>query len=120
VAILTGLSACQVVGPSSIQAGTSKEETFANIVRVYDREPTTFVDVNQVSATVQFQGVAPGGVTNIGLTEPGGANLSLQYQKRPRVQYQPLSGAALIAQLATPIAAALESQPLPRDPRQSG
>jgi hypothetical protein len=113
VAILTALSACQFVGPSSIRAGrldyneviqrTSKEQTFANIVRVYDHEPTTFVDVNQVSATVQFQGVAMGGVTNIGLTKAGSANLSLQYQESPTVQYQPLSGAALIAQLATPI-----------------
>jgi hypothetical protein len=80
-----------------------KEQTFADIVRVYDHEPTSFVDVNQVSATVQFQGIAMGGVTNIGLTKAGSANLSLQYQESPTIQYQPLSGAALIAQLATPI-----------------
>jgi hypothetical protein len=111
--ILTATSGCQFVGPSSIQAGrlnyneviqrTSKEQTFTNIVRVYNREPTSFVEVNQISATVQFQGVAMGGVTNIGLTQPGSANLSLQYQESPTIQYQPLSGAALIAQLGTPI-----------------
>jgi hypothetical protein len=107
------LTACQLVGPSSIQLGrltynevieqTGKEQTFANIIRVFNHEPTTFVDVSQISATVQFQGIAMGGVTNIGGTSVGNANLSLQYQESPTIQYQPLSGQALIAQLITPI-----------------
>lgn len=111
--LLAPLFGCQFLGPSSMQAGrlsyneviqrTSKVQVFSNIVRVKNHEPTTFLDVVQINAGVLAQGVAMGGVTNIGLTRPGSANLSLEYQETPTIQYQPLSGAALISQIATPI-----------------
>ena len=122
---LTLLNACQMVGPVSIDQGrdrynhiietTSKEQTFANILRVYRREPTLFMDVIEVDATTTLSGTANGAVTNIGAKagtsggtlagQTGGAGGGVIYSKSPVVRYQPLLGQALVAQLATPVSA---------------
>jgi hypothetical protein len=107
------LLGCQVFGPNAIQAGrlsyneviqrTSMVQTLANIIRVKNAEPTSFLDITQINAGVLAQGIGVGGVTNIGLNKLGSANLSLEYQEAPTIQYQPLTGAALISQLSTPV-----------------
>jgi hypothetical protein len=117
---------CQSVGPIAIDQGrhrynhiiqeTSKEQTFANIIRVHYREPTTFMDVTEVDATTTFSGTATGGLTNIGATaglrstsagtingEIGNIGGGVTYTESPLVRYQPLLGQALVGQLATPI-----------------
>jgi hypothetical protein len=121
--LIFSLMGCQTVGPTSISIGrmsyneviqqTSKQQTFANIVRVRHSEPTSFIDINQISAGVTFQGTVMGGAANIGAKagtsggtlsgRTGSANISLQYTENPVVQYQPLTGQALISQIATPI-----------------
>jgi hypothetical protein len=64
-----------MVGPIAIDQGrarynniiqsTAKEQTFANIVRVYHHEPTAFMDVTEVDATTTLAGSANGVLTNI-------------------------------------------------------
>ena len=118
-----GLSACAVIGPSSIESGrssyneavemTSRQQLLMNIVRVSKNEPPLFLDVNEIDAAVQLQATATGAVTNIG-ARPGtsGGTLAgrvgsfgagVQYDESPTVRYQPLQGAALIAQISSPI-----------------
>jgi hypothetical protein len=126
IAVATALPllvGCQRLGPSSIAMGrmnyneviqnTSKQQTFANIVRVSNNEPTSFIDVSQISASVSFQGTLMGGAAAIGAKagnsggtlagRTGSASIGLQYTENPTIQYQPLTGQALISQIATPI-----------------
>jgi hypothetical protein len=117
------LGACQMVGPIAIDQGrdrynhiiesTSKEQTFANILRVYHHEPTLFMDVTEVDATTTFSGAASGAVTNIGAKagtsggtlagQTGSAAGGVTYSESPLIRYQPLLGQSLVAQLATPV-----------------
>jgi hypothetical protein len=113
--LLVPLLACQLIGPGSIQVGrlnyneviqeTNKKQTFANIIRVRHHEPTTFVDVTQISASVLGQATLAGAVAGIGTVANGSAAVGLEYQESPTIQYQPLLGAALVTQLVTPITA---------------
>lgn len=117
------LGGCQYVGPIAIDQGrdrynhiiesTSKEQTFANILRVYYHEPTLFMDVTEVDATTTMSGAASGAITNIGARagnsggtlagQTGGFNTGVTYSESPLIRYQPLLGQALVAQLATPV-----------------
>jgi hypothetical protein len=119
---------CQYVGPISIDQGrdryngviqaTSKEQTFSNIIRVHNNEPTSFMDVSEVDATTMLSGTVAGGASNIGAiagtksttagtisgavgTVSGGAT----YTEQPLIRYVPLLGQALVAQLVTPVSA---------------
>jgi hypothetical protein len=119
---------CQYVGPISIDQGrdryngviqaTSKEQTFSNIIRVHNNEPTSFMDVSEVDATTTLSGSVAGGASNIGAiagikstsagtisgtvgTVSGGAT----YTEQPLIRYVPLLGQALVAQLVTPVSA---------------
>ena len=75
-ATLSVVSGCQYVGPIAIDQGrdryngviqaTSKEQTFSNIIRVRNHEPTSFMDVSEVDATTTLSGNVAGGVNNIG------------------------------------------------------
>jgi hypothetical protein len=117
------LGGCQYVGPVAIDQGrarynhiieaTSKEQTFANILRVYHHEPTLFMDVSEVDATTTFSGAASGAITNIGAKQgtsggtlagqTGGFSTGVTYSESPLIRYQPLLGQSLVAQLATPV-----------------
>jgi hypothetical protein len=112
-----------MIGPVAIDQGrgsynnviqsTSKDMTFANILRVYHHEPTSFMDVTEVDATTTFSGTVNGGVAGIGARSgTSGGTLAGQvesvaggatYSESPLVRYQPLLGQALVAQLATPV-----------------
>jgi hypothetical protein len=117
---------CQSVGPIAIDQGrerynhiiqqTSKEQTFANIIRVKHHEPTTFMDVTEVDASTTVSGSVSGGLTNMGAipgtrsTTAGTINGTLgnvgggvTYTEAPLIRYQPLLGQALVGQLATPV-----------------
>jgi hypothetical protein len=120
---LTLFGGCQYVGPIAIDQGrdrynhtiesTSKEQTFANILRVYHHEPTLFMDVTEVDASTTLSGAATGGAANIGARAgTSGGTLAGQteavaggvtYSESPLIRYQPLLGQALVVQLATPV-----------------
>jgi hypothetical protein len=117
------LCSCGVVGPESIKLGrtfyndvihqTSSDQLLLNLVRIHNHEMPLFMDVTEVDATVQIQATATGGSTQIG-AKPGLTSGTLagqvsnvaggvQYTEAPTIRYQPLQGAALIAQLNYPI-----------------
>jgi hypothetical protein len=92
---------------------TSETETLANIVRVKKNEPTTFVQIPQISPEVGRRSSLLGGLTGIGLGlgpgrlagATGSANLDLESRMSSTLQYQPLIGQAQVSQLITPITA---------------
>ena len=117
------LAACQLIGPGAIGSGrdryngiiqtTSMQQTMSNIVRVYNHEPTFFMDVTEVDATSSIGGSLMGAATNIGAKagtsgatiagRVGAAQGTVQYSETPTIRYQPLLGQALVAQLVTPV-----------------
>jgi hypothetical protein len=118
------LTGCNVVGPATVRGSrdsyndaihdTTKEQAFLNIVRVERNDTMFFMDVTEVDATVQMEGQATTSLlfpqafmrSTAGPFSPGhdyGLNGLFQYQESPTIRYQPLSGNALIAQLASPI-----------------
>jgi hypothetical protein len=125
VVFATAVAGCNLLGPNSIDQGrdrynsaihsTSMEQTMSNIVRVYQNEPTTFMDVSEVDATMNFGGSLQGAATAIGATatkstsagtlsgQVGSATGTVQYSETPTVRYLPLLGQPLVAQMVTPV-----------------
>lgn len=123
VGTLSLFSGCQQLGPIAIEQGrdrynhtiesTAKEQTLANIIRVYHHEPTLFMDVTEIDATTTVSGNASGGATGIGARagtsggtlagEVGSFSTGVTYSESPLIRYQPLLGQALVVQLATPV-----------------
>jgi len=120
------LASCQSVGPIAIDAGrdrynsiiqsTSKEQTLSNIIRVFNHEPTSFMDVSEVDATTSFSGNVSGGLSNIGAIagikstsagtiagRVGSVTGGVTYSEAPIIRYTPLLGQSLVAQLITPV-----------------
>ncbi len=102
---------------NSIIQSTSKVQTLSNVVRVYNHEPITVMDVTEVDAAQSVTGGVSGGISNIGaLWNPkttagtaagrvGAVSGNAQYSEIPTIRYQPLLGQALVAQLVTPVSA---------------
>ncbi len=130
---------CQQLGPLALEQGrgkynekiqiTSREQLFANIIRVANSEPPLFMDVSEVDAAELVQSTLNGGVGGIGTllglqgagpsvptsatagslstkvvpNQAGNAAGSIEYQESPTIRYLPLSGQPLIQQISTPI-----------------
>lgn len=121
----SGIAGCSTVGITSINQGrtpyneviqdTAKEQTLLNIVRVSNGESPLFLDVSEVDQATTVVGSLTGGPSGIGASPGfnstagtvagliGSATGSASYQEAPTVRYIPLSGQALIAQVATPL-----------------
>jgi hypothetical protein len=122
------LAACQVVGPNAIRQGnlrynaaiadTQKQEVFMNLVRVRDDQPTYFMDIIEVDATVVSSASVTGNANGLSTNEerlaPNNRNAALAtlggtiggtltYSESPLIRYQPLQGSALIQQIVMPI-----------------
>jgi hypothetical protein len=129
----------QRFGPDALEQGrqryndtiheTSRQQVFANIIRVAYNEAPLFMDVTEVDAAELIQGTLSGGESGIGGlsalqgtgpavptstsagalltrvvgTRVGSAAGTVGYQESPTIRYQPLSGNALIQQISTPI-----------------
>lgn len=124
---LSVLGACQAIGPFAIDQGrdrynniiqsTSKEQTLSNVIRVYNHEPISVMEVTEVDAAQSISGGVNGALTNIGATatkstsagtlagQVGAVTANGQYSEIPTIRYQPLLGQALVAQLVTPVSA---------------
>ena len=125
---LSLVSGCQYVGPIAIDQGrdryngviqaTSKEQTFSNIIRVRNHEPTSFMDVSEVDATTTLSGNVSGAISNIGAVagtkstsagtisgQVGAVSGGAVYTEQPLIRYTPLLGQALVAQMVTPVSA---------------
>jgi hypothetical protein len=119
------LSGCGTLGPNSIKLGrisyndvihqTSGDQLLLNLVRIHNHEIPLFMEITEVDASVQVQTTITGGTTGIG-AHPGTGTTAgtlagqvssiaggAQYTETPTIRYQPLQGAALIAQLNSPI-----------------
>jgi hypothetical protein len=113
------LPGCQTWGPRAIRYGrpdynevihlTSQQQLMLNILRVANHEPTLIVDVQQINASVLFQGSLNAQISGIGTSrrsgyESGTVGLgTLEYQEAPTIQYTPLIGQALVAQITRPL-----------------
>jgi hypothetical protein len=130
VAVAAGfaLAGCQEVGPNSIRQGnlrynaaiadTQKQEVFMNLVRVHDDQPTYFMDIIEVDATVTAAASVTANTTGMTTNEEkippnnkngamasfgGTVGGTLTYSESPLIRYQPLQGSALIQQIVAPI-----------------
>jgi hypothetical protein len=122
-ATLSVFGGCQAVGPIAIDVGrdrynniiqsTSKQQAFANIIRVHNNEPTSFVDVTEVDASQTFTGTVSGSVTGIGARagtsggtlagQVGSVTPGVSYSENPIIRYVPLVGQGLVEQTVAPI-----------------
>jgi len=129
---ILGTTGCSFVGPEAVRNGrpdyndaihyTAKQQALLNIVRVHFNDTTFFMDISEVDASLQYQGNASAGVSlpqafaksslntaGNGATWYAGHDYNIgggvQYMESPTIRFQPLSGAALIAQVSTPITA---------------
>src|SRR5271165_3325463 len=129
--VSVGLTACQHLGPWALEQGrerynekihmTSRDQLFANIIRVAYSENPLFMDVSEVDAAELIQGTASGGATGLGglsglanegptvqfgngsgsirsktvSGNAGSVSGSFEYQESPTIRYFPLSGQAL-------------------------
>ena len=116
--ILSVFGGCQMVGPIAIDAGrdrynsiiqsTTKQQAFANIIRVHNNEPTSFMDVTEVDATQTFTGTLSGTASGIG-SKPGtygtlgSVSPGVSYSEAPLIRYVPLVGQGLVEQLVAPV-----------------
>jgi hypothetical protein len=117
------LAGCALIGPAAVEngrntyneavAGTARQQTLINMVRVHRNENPVFVDIPEIDASSQLQMNATGAITNIG-SHAGttGATLEgkagaftggIQYQEAPTIRYQPVQGQALFTQISAPI-----------------
>jgi hypothetical protein len=122
-ATLSAFGGCQAVGPIAIDVGrdrynniiqsTSKQQAFANIIRVHNNEPTSFVDVTEVDASQTFTGTVSGSVTGIGARagtsggtlagQVGSVTPGVSYSENPIIRYVPLVGQGLVEQTVAPV-----------------
>lgn len=116
------------VGQRAIQEGrrdfnnviqnTAEQQLFLNLVRVHDNHTPFFMDVSEVDDSVSLSGNLTGGPSGLGAPAVlivGGKNVgagsgvsstvtgTATYSDSPTVRYIPLTGSALVSQMATPI-----------------
>jgi hypothetical protein len=95
---------------------TTQEQALLNVIRARNNEPTFFMDVNEVTLALQYQGSATAMLNYPAahsLTSSGaipyspGHDYSLsgtyQIQETPTIYYIPVQGQALVQQVLTPI-----------------
>ena len=111
------LSACQWVGPESIEEGrrryndaiqdTTADQLLTNIIRVYFNKVPYRLEVGQIVSGTTATGSLGGSITGLGgktgsLTY-GTLTPMLSYSEQPSVTYQPLSGQALVQEFTNPV-----------------
>lgn len=93
---------------------TTQAQLLRNVVRVKNNKPPLFMDVAEVDAALSFSGGLSATLSGLGIGKKGGPfrqgsltsetiELSVGYAENPTIRYFPLSGQALVHQLATPI-----------------
>jgi hypothetical protein len=113
---LLALTACQTVGPRSLQYGrgqynvaiqrTNGEQILLNLVRLRYRDAPLFLDVTSISSSLSLElGSEVGGVAGPvaaggGVVTPSGR---VNYTERPTITYAPLQGQRFGQQFLSPL-----------------
>jgi len=108
------LGSCTRIGVTSIVAErqdyneainyTSTQQTMANIVRSYNRESPTFLNVSDITSSKSLGANLSGGSSNIGAMLPIGSLSSMfSANDQPIVKYTATTGYDLISQISDPI-----------------
>lgn len=115
-ALLLVLTACQTVGPRSLQYGrgqynvaihrTNGEQILLNLVRLRYRDAPLFLDVTSISSSLSLElgsevgGVAGPQTAGGGVVTPSGR---VNYTERPTITYAPLQGQRFGQQFLSPL-----------------
>lgn len=120
------------IGPHSISTerpnyndviqDTAKQQTFINLLRVHERQPTLFLDVSEVDVGLELQATGGASVSiprgRAGTASSGGTAAtsvpffnghdatisgSIVREESPTIRYVPLQGQNLVAQISAPI-----------------
>jgi hypothetical protein len=120
------------IGPHSISTerpnyndviqDTAKQQTFINLLRVHERQPTLFLDVSEVDVGLELQATGGASVSiprgRAGTASSGGTAAtsvpffnghdatisgSIVSEESPTIRYVPLQGQNLVAQISAPI-----------------
>jgi hypothetical protein len=126
--LCAAVAACGRIGPDSIEESrlryneavhdTGAEQLLMNIARIHRNELPLSTLVTQIIASVSPGITAGAGIAGLGIGKKGGAfrtgsitsgtlSAGLSYAEPTSVQYQPISGASLVAQLTTPVSVSL-------------
>jgi hypothetical protein len=119
VALLAGiwsyfLIGCQVVGPGTVRRErpdyneailkTNEQQTFVNMVRVYNHEDPLHMEITEVDVAPSTSGSLNGGLSPAGgPTQTGNVAGTLGYSEQTTIRIAPTLGAAEVSQLTTPI-----------------
>ncbi|MFZ4703451.1 MAG: hypothetical protein ACOYMG_25700 [Candidatus Methylumidiphilus sp.] len=116
LSIIMVLAGCNSIGPDHLRAehplynqaisASQNEQIVQNIVRLHYRDPTFFLDVASVTATMKLELV--GGLSSEAELNGSGSNLltsslGATYSTQPTLSYAPLQGEGFVKSLLSPI-----------------
>lgn len=119
LAAATATTACHSFGPDGLRGthalyneaivGSVNEQFLQNIVRLHYRDPTFFLDVSNVAATMKLE--LSGGLDQTTLGLSGGSSPSnilsfsagAAYSTQPTISYSPLQGENFVKSVLSPI-----------------
>lgn len=109
--VFTLLTGCHSFGPSGLTgthplynaaiSSSINDQFIQNLVRLHYREPTFFLDVSNVAATLKLD--ITGGVGFNSGTEAASPELGSAYTSQPTISYAPLQGENFVKSLLSPL-----------------
>ena len=106
------ISGCHSFGPDQLRGthslynsaivDTTNEQFLNNLVRLHYRDPTFFLDVASVAATMKFSASGDAGA-QFDATDSGSVGLGATYETYPTISYAPLQGEDFVKSLLSPI-----------------
>jgi hypothetical protein len=108
------LSGCHSFGPEQLRGthplysaaivDSINEQFLSNLVRLHYRDPTFFLDVASVAATMRMGGTGSAGANVNGLgTDSGNLGFGGSYETLPTISYAPLQGEDFVKSLLSPV-----------------
>jgi hypothetical protein len=108
------LGGCHSFGPEQLRGthplysaaivDSINEQFLSNLVRLHYRDPTFFLDVASVAATMRMGGTGSAGANLNGLgTDSGNVGFGGSYETLPTISYAPLQGEDFVKSLLSPV-----------------
>ncbi|QDL54203.1 hypothetical protein [Rhodoferax aquaticus] len=116
--VLLQLSACSVMGPSTISSSrpaynqavqmSNDQEMLLNLVRILYRDTTYFTNVERIAASYEFNRSVRGGLSLQSTADALSRTLNLgdgilEFNEQPTVFYAPIDGEKFVRQMLTPM-----------------